>query len=371
MSSLPLKKNNEAEFTDLPSITTSRNEIDLLVLLDVLWRAKNRIISTALAFAVAALIVTLLLPQNWTSQAVVTPSEATRWRALEESLAQLRALNVEVELKEDALFSFFIQKFNSRSLLENYLRTSPEIIDELSGADIDPLELQRAIVRLSEKMKAVNNDENKKTGEALYTSWTLSFTAPEAKQAQRVLAGYIQYVSDRVVKETLEQIRLKQSVQTRFAKEKLAQEAMKIQHQRDVSINRLAYSLEIAKAAGIIKPVYSNGQAVKDDPDYAITLGADGLAKKLQIEKSLTDPAMISGELRDSQYRVKQLESLKIAEATFQPFRYQLRPSLPIKQDGAGKALIMVMGALTGGLLASGGALLQHALASRKSHPFS
>ncbi len=34
------------------------------------------------------------------------------------------------------------------------------------------------------------------------------------------------------------------------------------------------------------KPVYSNGQAVKDDPDFSISLGADGIERKLEIEKS-------------------------------------------------------------------------------------
>ena len=35
----------------------------------------------------------------------------------------------------------------------------------------------------------------------------------------------------------------------------------------NTNLQRLNYSLEVANAAGIKKPVYSNGQAVKDDPD--------------------------------------------------------------------------------------------------------
>lgn len=53
----------------------------------------------------------------------------------------------------------------------------------------------------------------------------------------------------------------------------------------NTNLQRLNYSLEVANAAGIKKPVYSNGQAVKDDPDYSVALGADGIAQKLQIEK--------------------------------------------------------------------------------------
>ncbi|SQB21291.1 ferric enterobactin transport protein FepE [Citrobacter koseri] len=43
---------------------------------------------------------------------------------------------------------------------------------------------------------------------------------------------------------------------------------VRLRNQLDANIQRLNYSLEIANAAGIKKPVYSNGQAVKDDPDF-------------------------------------------------------------------------------------------------------
>lgn len=49
-------------------------------------------------------------------------------------------------------------------------------------------------------------------------------------------------------------------------KKKLAQDRIKTKNQLDANIQRLNYSLDIANAAGIKKPVYSNGQAVKDDP---------------------------------------------------------------------------------------------------------
>jgi LPS O-antigen subunit length determinant protein (WzzB/FepE family) len=53
-------------------------------------------------------------------------------------------------------------------------------MDQLKGADIDEMELHQAIVRLSEKMKAVDTNLGKKNETSLYTSWTLSFTAPQA-----------------------------------------------------------------------------------------------------------------------------------------------------------------------------------------------
>ena len=86
------------------------------------------------------------------------------------------------------------------------------MMEQLKGADIDEMDLHRAIVRLSEKMNAIDSNVGKKNETSLYTAWTLSFTAPQAEEAQSVLKGYIQYISDAVVKETLEDIRNKLSI---------------------------------------------------------------------------------------------------------------------------------------------------------------
>lgn len=117
-------------------------------------------------------------------------------------------------------------------------------------------------------MKAVDSNAGKKNETSLFTSWTLSFTAPTREEAQKVLAGYIQYISDIVVKETLENIRNQLEIKTRYEQEKLAMDRVRLKNQLDANIQRLHYSLEIANAAGIKRPVYSNGQAVKDDPIF-------------------------------------------------------------------------------------------------------
>lgn len=53
-------------------------------------------------------------------------------------------------------------------------------------------------------MKAVDDNASKKKDEpSLYTSWTLSFTAPTSEEAQTVLSGYIDYISALVVKESM------------------------------------------------------------------------------------------------------------------------------------------------------------------------
>ncbi|HCT4536985.1 TPA: LPS O-antigen length regulator, partial [Escherichia coli] len=358
---------SDAHFPEYPLASPSNNEIDLLNLIAVLWRAKKTVMAVIFAFACAGLLISFILPQKWTSAAVVTPPEPVQWQELEKTFTKLRVLDLDIKIDRTEAFNLFIKKFQSVSLLEEYLRSSPYVMDQLKEAKIDELDLHRAIVALSEKMKAVDDNASKKKDEpSLYTSWTLSFTAPTSEEAQTVLSGYIDYISTLVVKESLENVRNKLEIKTQFEKEKLAQDRIKTKNQLDANIQRLNYSLDIANAAGIKKPVYSNGQAVKDDPDFSISLGADGIERKLEIEKAVTDVAELNGELRNRQYLVEQLTKAHVNDVNFTPFKYQLSPSLPVKKDGPGKAIIVILSALIGGMVACGGVLLRYAMASRK-----
>lgn len=366
MSSLNIKQDNVSEFTAYPQPTVNANEIDLINLVEILWRARTKIVATVFAFACAGILVSFLLPQKWTSQAIVTPAEPVQWQDLENTLTKLRVLDMDINVSRSDVFNLFIKKFQSPSLLEDYLRSSPYVMEQLKGADIDEMDLHRAIVRLGEKMTAVDSNAGKKSETSLYTSWTLSFTAPQAEEAQSVLQGYIHYISSIVEKETLEDIRNKLFIKTSYEKERLAMDRVRLKNQMEANIQRLNYSLEIANAAGIKKPVYSNGQAVKDDPDFSISLGADGISRKLEIEKSVTDVAEINGELRNRQYHVDQLLAMNVSDVKFTPFKYQLSPSLPVKKDGPAKSMIVILAALLGGMVACGGVLLNYAMVSRK-----
>ncbi|EDI5485975.1 LPS O-antigen length regulator [Salmonella enterica subsp. enterica serovar Enteritidis] len=366
MPSLNVKQEKNQSLAGCSLPPTNSHEIDLFSLIEVLWQAKRRILATVFAFACVGLLLSFLLPQKWTSQAIVTPAESVQWQGLERTLTALRVLDMEVSVDRGSVFNLFIKKFSSPSLLEEYLRSSPYVMEQLKGAQIDEQDLHRAIVLLSEKMKAVDSNVGKKNETSLFTSWTLSFTAPTREEAQKVLAGYIQYISDIVVKETLENIRNQLEIKTRYEQEKLAMDRVRLKNQLDANIQRLHYSLEIANAAGIKRPVYSNGQAVKDDPDFSISLGADGISRKLEIEKGVTDVAEIDGDLRNRQYHVEQLAAMNVSDVKFTPFKYQLSPSLPVKKDGPGKAVIIILAALIGGMMACGGVLLRHAMVSRK-----
>ena len=83
--------------------------------------------------------------------------------------------------------------------------------------------------------------------------------------------------------------------------------------------NMISYQGLVRTFPGIKKPVYSNGQIMKDDPDFPVALGSDGIATKLNIKKSIKDVSELSGELRNRQYVVNQLVVAKVGDVDFMP----------------------------------------------------
>jgi LPS O-antigen subunit length determinant protein (WzzB/FepE family) len=363
---MDFKKNTDVDFSRHASPAHEYKEIDLLGLLDVLWVAKKRILVTAFAFAVAGLAMAFILPQKWTSKAVITPAEQTQWNPLRQTLVALQVLDVDVKIARPDVFNLFIKKFQSQSLLEEYMTSSPFVMAQLGGADIDPAELHRAVVNIADKMKAVDNTAAKDADKAPYASWTLSFTAPTAEDARTVLEGYVQFISALVEKETMQNIRNQITLKTRMEEQQLELDRVRLTNIHNTNLQRLNYSLEVANAAGIKKPVYSNGQAVKDDPDYSVALGADGIAQKLEIEKSLKDVAELNADFQNREYHLAQLKKLSFDDVKLEPFKYQLSPSLPVKKDGPGKLVIALLAGIVGGLFACGFVLVQNAMLMRK-----
>ncbi|MCR4456454.1 LPS O-antigen length regulator Wzz(fepE) [Pseudescherichia sp. L3] len=369
MSTLDIKQDNEVQLRSYPVGPHHAHEIDFLTLLDVLWAAKKQIIVIAAAFALLGLLISFVLPQKWTSEAIITPAEQTQWRSLQQTLMELQVLDIDVAVTPVDVFGQFIKNFSSQSLQEEYFRSSPYVKAHFPDLNADSIEFQRAVVRLTEKLKIIDNASPKSPVEAPFTSWTLSFSASTPEDAKEVLEGYVDYVAAKVVNETTDNIRNTLALKTRFEQEKLNLDRVRLTNQRDIKIQRLNYSLEVANAAGIKKPVYSNGQVVNDDPDFSITLGADGIQEKLRIEKSLKDIADLNADLRNREYHVEQLQKLNVKDIAFSPFKYQLSPSLPMKKDGQGKAIITVLMGLVGGIIACGVVLLRNAMLARSLPP--
>ncbi|ELY6343791.1 LPS O-antigen length regulator [Cronobacter muytjensii] len=367
MSSIDIKNNPLPPATDYPLLDRQRTEIDLIALIEVLFKSRKMILSITALFIVMGLAVAFLLPQKWTSQAVVSVPETRQLIELQRMLVSLQVLDTDAAIDAASLENMFLKKFDSRALQEKFLRTSPWVQEQVKSAQGDTESLQRAITMVAQRIKMQSNDDPKSPTASPYSSWTLSFTAPKAQDAQRVLKEYINYAALAVQREVLENLRTTIELKVKSEESRLEIERNNLNNEHKIAIQRLNYSLQVANAAGIKKPVYSNGQAVKDDPDYSIALGADGLAQKLQIERSISDVTALNSAIQSREYRLAELKKLNLAEVDFLPFHYQMTPSLPVKSDGPGKALVVILMALAGLIIACATVLMRDMLAQRQA----
>ncbi|EOE6858996.1 LPS O-antigen length regulator Wzz(fepE) [Cronobacter dublinensis] len=367
MSSIDIKNNPLTPVPDYPLLDRQRAEIDLIALLEVLFKSRKMILSVTALFIVMGLAVAFLLPQKWTSEAVVSVPETRQLIELQRVLVSLQVLDTDAAIDAASLENMFLKKFDSRALQEKFLRTAPWVQEQVKTAQGDTESLQRAITLVAQRIKMQSNDDPKSPAASPYSSWTLSFTAPKAHDAQRVLKEYINYAALAVQREVLENLRTTIELKVKSEESRLAIERNNLKNEHQIAIQRLNYSLQVANAAGIKKPVYSNGQAVKDDPDYSIALGADGLAQKLQIERSISDVTALNSAIQSREYRLAELKKLNLAEVDFLPFHYQMVPSLPVKSDGPGKSLVMILMALAGFIIACTIVLVRDVLAQRQA----
>ncbi len=365
MSSIEVKSSQLENASPYRMLPAPREEIDLLNILATLFAARKQIVAITLIFALAGLAASFLLPQKWTSQAIITAPENEQVIELRRAMINMTVLGVDAKVEAGAIYNLFLKKFDSQALREQFLAQSPYVQALMNNQDVDSSELHRAIVSVSNKFKAQNNIDPKKADNAPYASWTLSFVAPDAGDAQQVLQNYIQFISAEVNKDVLQNLKNAVELKIAFEKDKLLLDRTLLENQHNVNVQRLGYSLQVANAAGIKKPVYSNGQAVKDDPDYSVALGADGLAEKLKIEQSIKDVAELNTSMQNREHLLAQLETVNIGNVDFTPYKYQMQPSLPVTKDGPRKSLIIVLAALLGLMVAAGTVLVRHAIGSR------
>ncbi len=327
------------------------DEIDLMALLSVLLKNKLLItIFTALCIALSAGIVKLL-PQKWNSTAIVIPPTSESMKEVNALKAQLDVLEIPIDLTSQRIFNAFVDQYRSKVNQSDYVR-STQYYHKLAQnvAPKDDVVAQERLVN-----QIINNDiqiqDQSKEKNSTSNDIILKFTASQPTEAQDLLDGYIRYSASKVRSQIKNEIDNTISQQLIFATESLKREVSKIQTEYDVKVERLKRAVDIAKAAGIEKPIASDSQAINDDPDYPIALGAEALEKKLLIETQNRDLALMSENLQNRQIYINEITELKSKELAFTPVTFILQPDLPLNKESPKSALIVALSAILGLIL--------------------
>lgn len=339
------------------------DEIDLLALLNIIFSRKFFI---ALITAVAMLAgagVSYLMPQRWTSSAILSPAEAPQLRSLDKILTELAVLDVQTTITPDSLLSDFMRNFDSRSLREKYLINTTYFKELVNNKQVTPDERNRLINRILQgNIESHSSAQDKESDKKEYRYYEIKYSAENPVAARDLLEGYINYVAAVVETELHQSISyqvdmLKGKEIGRYNLDKAREE-----NAQRIKVERLQYALEIANSAGLKKPSWSNGGTIQDDPDFSVTLGSDGLNRKLKIEQSMSDPIALNTDLQNRRLYIEKLNQLKINELNVEPFKYMRAPYEPLQRDGPKRSLIVLLFGMAGLIAACAYTLLSHAM---------
>lgn len=327
------------------------DEIDLMALFSILLKHKFLIIIfTAFCIALSAGIVSFL-PQKWSSTAIVIPPTSENMQEVNALKAQLDVLEIPIDLSAQRIFNAFVDQYRSKVNQTDYVK-STQYFHQLAK-NVEPQNDAIAQQRLINQI--INNDiqiqDQSKEKNSTSNDIVLKFTAPRAVEAQDLLDGYIRYSASKVRNQIKVEIDNTISQQLIFASESLKREVSKIQTEYDVKVERLKRAVDIAKAAGIEKPIASDSQAINDDPDYPIALGAEALEKKLLIETQNRDLALMSENLQNRQIYINEITTLKSKELAFTPVTFIQQPDLPLNKESPKSSLIVALSAILGLIL--------------------
>lgn len=327
------------------------DEIDLMALFSILLKNKFLIIIfTAFCIALSAGIVSFL-PQKWSSTAIVIPPTSENMQEVNALKAQLDVLEIPIDLSAQRIFNAFVDQYRSKVNQTDYVK-STQYFHQLAK-NVEPQNDAIAQQRLINQI--INNDiqiqDQSKEKNSTSNDIVLKFTAPRAVEAQDLLDGYIRYSASKVRNQIKVEIDNTISQQLIFASESLKREVSKIQTEYDVKVERLKRAVDIAKAAGIEKPIASDSQAINDDPDYPIALGAEALEKKLLIETQNRDLALMSENLQNRQIYINEITTLKSKELAFTPVTFIQQPDLPLNKESPKSSLIVALSAILGLIL--------------------
>nr|WP_042820196.1 LPS O-antigen length regulator Wzz(fepE) [Yersinia wautersii] len=347
--------------------TKNNEEIDLFELLSMIFKYKIRILLITLFFLISGLVVSYILPQKWTSTAIIALPGDEQVQVLDELITNLTVLDIKVDVSANYLLSTFKQNFDSQDLREQYLVNTNYFKRLMKNNPEGGLDKRALIERIvNENISSVNPLKDKTEGENEYRYYKLSYSASTPTDARDLLQGSINYINTIVNADVFRKIQRAVDLAKGIGTDKYSMELLKARNNQKVKIERLRYASSIADAAGVKKPVYSSGSAISDDPDFPITMGSDALNRKLEIEKSVIDLASINAELLNRKLYLDKLNRLEIPNVNIVPFKYLQQPTEPTKRDAPKRALIVILFALVGLMGSVGFVLVEHFVRERK-----
>ncbi|MEZ9660693.1 MULTISPECIES: LPS O-antigen chain length determinant protein WzzB [unclassified Vibrio] len=345
-----------------PPMYTANDEIDLRELFKVLWNGKLIITLITALFTASSIAFALQSQEWWSSDAKVTKAQPQDIVEYQKQVKQFQpvfdiyqddgTVLVSSELNRlvnsEVLFQRFENVFNSTNNKRAFLDNSLEFQEYKSSvfSNSPDMTIDDARVFYStwfERVSASKVDKNSPN-----SPYVISFQATTKESSADLLTAYIMATQLKVHQDAFNNLQAVVSGK----KNELTQQKRILESQASnqllVETQRAKYAAQIAKSAGVNKPIQT-GNAKEL---FSIDLGAKGLDAKVKALESVKNLSVIEPRLQQINAKLDMLNNLEIdRNVEFQTFRYLENVEQPITRDKPKRALIVVLGTLLGGML--------------------
>lgn len=348
------------------NIQPQNDEIDLFDLFATLWKKKLTIILFTICTIALAAAYAFTAKEAWTSKAQVVPAKAIQLGTyLEAERRYYRYADIEKDFDlQDSLnnaFASFIQTLratdNRLAFFKDsayYQAITADITDEISKQ----LQLENIAFK---DTKIQETEKNKKD------SFDISFTAETAHDAHDTLAKLITY-SNQITQQKLFD-NLFERVEDRIAtlEQTVINTENAVAQNRKNQIEQFKQALQAAQSAGIsdYKGQTSSTMIVDFTNNNSLfLLGTNYL--QAQLDALNNSPLIYAANYYQTKEDIQNLKQILSIKPRGETFEFTRAPSLPLTKDKPKKALILLAGAVLGGILGCLFVLLQQALRSRR-----
>ena len=341
---------------------TTSDEVNLRELVKALWDGKLIVILITALFTVGSIGFALLAQQGWSSSAKITEAQPQNLAAYQQQVKQFQPIfdiyqedgtvliskGLEHLVSSEVLFQRFVNAFNSTNNKRGFLDNSAEFQEfkssmVVAGSDMTADEVRVLYAEWFDRISASKVDKKDHN-----SPYSISFQTITKESSFDLLTAYILTTELKVHEDAFNNLR----AVVNGKRNELIQQKRILETQAGnqllVETERAKYAAQIAKSAGVEKPV----QTGNEKELFSIDLGAKGLDAKVRALESVKNLSVIEPRLQQINAKLDMLNNLEIDRTVdFQTFRYLENVEQPITRDKPKRALIVVLGTLLGGML--------------------
>lgn len=369
--------------------THSSDAIDLFELCSILWKRKLTIITLTSISIIFAAIYSFTAKEEWISEArLIQPNEVQLGKFLEVKQGYSRLISdgeVSIDASPEAMQKGRLRfisgdNLNVDELLKNVYKT---LIVTLNAEDNKLNYLQDSDYFKQQAMKISDDIEKQKMLVAMSTndlqvkeivknnmaSIDVSFAAETASDAQKTLQGYIESTNKLVMNKLFDSLRLQINERILTLDNEANNLKKQTEQNRKNQVMLLKQAIVAAKDANIIEYTGENvmaGNTIIDlrNTDSMFLLGEKYLIAQLKSLES--SPIVYPISYFQTLKNISGLKQLLEFEPKGITFEYTRTPTQPLVKDKPRKSIIIILGALFGGILGCGVVLVQSAVKNRK-----